>query len=107
MSDKKLSISASRPQVMTANRLVDGVVVYFTAAGTWSERFEDAVRDGQLDSAEARRAAAQSPAFAEQVVGAYPFEVDGESGEPLSVREIIRAAGPSVRPDLGKQAALR
>ena len=73
MSDKKLSISASRPQVMTANRLVDGVVVYFTAAGTWSER----------------------------------FEVDGESGEPLSVREIIRAAGPSVRPDLGKQAALR
>ena len=56
---------------------------------------------------EARRAAAQSPAFAEQVVGAYPFEVDGESGEPLSVREIIRAAGPSVRPDLGKQAALR
>lgn len=105
MSDKKLSISEDRPQVITANRLIDGVVVYFTAAGTWSEQLAEAVQDAQLEQAEARRSVAASPAFAEQVVGVYPFEVDGKTGAPLSVREIIRASGPSVQLELNRAPA--
>jgi sulfite reductase (NADPH) hemoprotein beta-component len=43
-----------------------------------------------------------------EVVAPYLFSVRlGSSGKivPTSARELIRAKGPSVRPDLGKQAA--
>jgi hypothetical protein len=36
------------------------------------------------------------------VVSPYLFEV--KDGRPVTEREIIRAAGPSVRQDVGKQA---
>ena len=42
-----------------------------------------------------------------EVVAAYLFDVKVEKGAivPVKAREIIRAAGPSVRTDLGKQAS--
>jgi hypothetical protein len=41
-----------------------------------------------------------------EVVGPYLFDVRLEDGlaVPVKVREAIRAAGPTIRPDLGKQA---
>ncbi len=43
----------------------------------------------------------------QHVVNPYLFDVDvdGTTPKPISVREQIRATGPTVRLDLGKQAS--
>lgn len=91
------------PQVLTANRLSDGAVVYLTAEGGWSERLAQALVVANAEAAEAEGRSAQD---ARLVVGAYLMDVrdDGAAIAPIKMREIIRAAGPSVRLDLGKQA---
>ncbi len=94
-------------QAVTANRLTDGDVVYFTAAGDWSLWLKDSqVADGKEDCA--KLLASAEPAVAAQlVIDPYLFEVAVDEGEivPASVREKIRMAGPTIRLDLGKQAA--
>ena len=96
---------------ITANRLRDGVVVFLAAdSGAdsgWVESFADAGLFAPKE-AEAILAAAKSKAEREQYgVDIYAFEVETHNGVPVPVkaRERIRALGPSVRLDLGKQAA--
>jgi sulfite reductase (NADPH) hemoprotein beta-component len=96
-------------QVLTANRLSDGAVVYLTARGTWSEWI--------TDSRIARDAAASAALLADgldvsdgQVADApYLIDVTTEGGNlrPLRHREQIRASGPSIRPVLNKQTAIK
>ena len=92
------------PQVLTANRLSDGEVVYLTGDGAWVGDIASA----QILSTEPEGGAALAKgAQAErdlQVVHAYLFDIS-PALKPVKMREIIRAAGPTVRPDLGKQAA--
>lgn len=96
-------------QAVTANRLIDGIVVYLTADNSWSESLQDAeVADGK-EAAETLLA--RGEVFFEpgnQVLDVYLFEVEQiEAGiRAASVREAIRQAGPTVRTDLGKQAEL-
>ncbi|PWR17903.1 DUF2849 domain-containing protein [Zavarzinia aquatilis] len=93
-------------KVLTANRLDDGAVVYIGKAAPWVEDLAsalvavDAGAEGQLTET------AAAAVKARRVVGAYLMPVTVEDGRilPASVRERIRAAGPSNRPDLGKQA---
>ena len=96
-------------KVLTANRLRDGDVVYLTAGGTWSQWLEDAAL-AETPEAEARLLALGEAALVQRlVVDPYLMavtRVDGGFG-PISQREIIRARGPSVRLDLGKQASGR
>ena len=95
-------------QIVTANRLTDGVVVYLDEKGAWSERVEDArVAQAEEEAAELL-AFAESPEQGIVVVGPYLMEVAAENGapRPISNREVIRARGPTVRQDLGKQAEL-
>ena len=42
-----------------------------------------------------------------EIIGPYEFNVEysGKKLKPISMREIIRAAGPTIRRDLGKQAS--
>lgn len=91
------------PQVLTANRLSDGAVVYWAADRQWTEKLEQAsiVVDAAAAEAEGKRAQE-----ARLLVGAYLMDVrmDGTKLHPVKMRELIRAAGPSVRLDLGKQA---
>lgn len=93
-------------QVLTANRLTDGEVVYFDASGRWVERLGDA----QLLATAAEGEAALSRGLEAErdlkVVHAYLFDVAGQgaAAKPVKMREIIRAAGPTIRRDLGKQA---
>ena len=93
-------------KIVTANRLGDGLVVYLDRASGWSEYVEAArVAGSEQESAEIL-ALAEAPAQATRVVGPYLMDVIVENGGPRAVsnREIIRAKGPTVRPDLGKQA---
>ena len=97
----------ARFQAVTANRLGDGEAVYFTADGTWTERFSEAAIADGADAAAALLARATPPDVEMHVIEPYLFEVveaDTPDFAPLSVREIIRAEGPSIRRDLGKQA---
>ncbi|GAA0567027.1 DUF2849 domain-containing protein [Rhizomicrobium electricum] len=89
------------PQLLTANRLIDGRVLYWRGGG-WVENLDEA--EGFTDAAVADTALAAAKEFVARnlVVNPYLFEV--KDGRPVKEREIIRAAGPSVRTDLGKQA---
>ncbi len=94
-------------QILTASRLREGDVVYFTAAGHWSEWLSDAtVADAEAESLLARGKHAEA---AGDVIDASLVAVDVVRGRraPLSPRERIRARGPTVRADLGKQARQR
>jgi hypothetical protein len=88
-------------QMLTANRLIDGTVLYWKD-GDWVETLAGADVFADAASAEAALGAAKDFVAQNVVVAPYLFEV--RDGRPVKEREIIRAAGPSVRRDLGKQA---
>ena len=93
-------------QDVTANRLGDGLVVFLTADGGWSENINDArVADGK-DAAEAILAQASAPELDVVIVGPYLIDVEQQDGGlvPTKYREVLRTKGPSVREDLGYQA---
>lgn len=93
-------------QMVTANRLADGAVVFLGGDGQWCERCEDGRIATDAAEAQALLAAAERDVAACVVVAPYLIEVaiDGGPPRPLRLREQIRALGPTVRPDLGKQA---
>jgi hypothetical protein len=93
------------PQVLTANRLRLGEVVYWNTAKGWVPRFEEAEVLAD-DRAEAALTGAAEWVRKREVVAPYLFDVrlDGGRPVPVKVREVIRARGPTVRLDLGKQA---
>jgi hypothetical protein len=88
-------------QTLTASRLIDGAVLYWRGGG-WVETLAEADVFAAPQTGEAALAAAKDFVARNVVVNPYLFEV--KDGHPVSEREIIRAAGPSVRSDLGKQA---
>ena len=93
-------------QVISANRLGDGIVVYLTANGGWSERIVHArVVDGKAQGA-AALVAARGAVEACTVVDPYLIDIidSGDDRRPTLNRELIRAQGPTVRLDVGKQA---
>ncbi len=92
-------------QGVTANRLTDGAVVYLVSAGRWSELLSDVTAAESKEAAEKLLGIAEKDA-ATKVVGPYLIDLDPASEEPeaTSLRERLRAAGPSVRLDLGYQA---
>jgi hypothetical protein len=94
------------PQMLTANRLVDGDVLYWKA-GQWVLSLKDADVFADAKDADAALAAAQKYVADNVVVNPYLFDVkiDAKGSHPVKEREIIRAAGPTVRFDLGKQAS--
>jgi hypothetical protein len=90
-------------QVISANRLGDGIVVYLTAHGDWAEGIDQArVIDGEVQGEDALGVASVAAA-ASIIVDPYLIDVDGER-RPTRNRELIRALGPTVRLDIGKQA---
>jgi hypothetical protein len=93
------------PQVLTANRLQPGEVVYWNGAKGWVTALAEAevLED---ERAESTLKEVQEYVAKREVVATYLFDVRVENGaiKPVKMREIIRAAGPTVRRDLGKQA---
>jgi len=91
------------PQMIIANRLVDGVVVFLAPGAGWTPAIASGVVIG--DEAEAQRLLgavkaleARSPVIDPQVI---QVKVDGDTIRPTEIRELIRAFGPTVRTDPG------
>lgn len=84
-------------KVITANRLTDGRVVYFTAGHQWSDNPDTAVRLSEVFAEDTLALASRDVLT---VVGPYLIEVDDgvEAFRPAGrkqVRETIRRSGPS------------
>ncbi len=88
-------------QVITANRLRDGVTIWFAGAAGWGERFADAAvyDDAALEAALAASAPGDE-ARALLDLRAIPVTEGPDGLKPAQYREEIRARGPSVRADL-------
>ena len=94
------------PEIITANRLGDGLVVFLDRQFGWVEAFASAaVFADPAAMAEALEAAKASEARNE-VVEPYGVALAERNGHltPKALREAIRANGPTNRRDLGKQA---
>ena len=93
-------------EMIVASRLADGIVVFLDVDSGWREEFR---AGAVISDPQAKAAALETAARAvadNVVVDPYPIELEMRAGhlEPKSLRERVRAFGPSVRPDLGKQA---
>ncbi|HUZ67626.1 MAG TPA: DUF2849 domain-containing protein [Beijerinckiaceae bacterium] len=95
------------PQVITANRLRDGAVVYFGPNERWVEGLQEAVLLPDPESVKSTLERALVGEKANVVLDLFAFDVERSGGEvrPIHIRDAIRASGPTVRQDLGKQAA--
>lgn len=99
---KSAARTRAATQVVTANRLDDGVVVYLTDDGGWTERLGESRR---IEGEEALGRAMETAKAAEAariVVEAYPIDVADQDGVlvALRLREKIRAEGPTIHPEL-------
>ena len=83
------------PKVVTANLLVQGDVVYLSAADTWVSALTDA--EVFTDEAVAEARLLDAARQTETVVGVYLAEVKPtEAGPgPVHFREAFRASGPT------------
>jgi Protein of unknown function (DUF2849) len=86
-------------KLLTGNDLGSGDVIWWTGTG-WSRKIEDAVDAG--DSGEAILATEED---ARRVNASYI--VEAENGIPLHIKDRVRAAGPTVRQDLGVNPAIQ
>ena len=93
-------------QVITANRLDDGVVVFFTPQRAWGEVLGDSHLFADAATAATALANAKLDEARDIVVDPYLIDVVDRNGAIAAkhLREVIRATGPTIRRDLGKQA---
>lgn len=93
-------------QLVTANRLRDGIAVFMTKSGAWSEEIDEAVLALEPAAAAALEARAREDERKTLVTGSYLVDAERLNGRlrAAHIRERMRALGPTVRLDLGKQA---
>lgn len=97
-------------QIVTANEIGTGAVVFMTAEGTWTFDVTAARLSETAEESEAMLALAQTSNNRSEVelvclIAAQRLP-DGRPW-PVHPREIIRALGPTVRHDLGYQADIK
>ena len=106
MSSVRPKLKLETPKFVTAWDVRTGRPVYRALDGTWVLDTEDAaVFIGEAGEA----ALAAAKAEEGLILDAYVMEAtaDGEVGGRETLRETIRASGPTVRLDLGPQAEPR
>src|SRR5262249_24858732 len=91
-------------QVVRANRLGDGRVVFLADGYRWVEEIGLARVGDNEEAAKALLAIAEKAAADRLVVAPYLIDVsaDGERIMPTRYREVLRAFGPSTHPALGR-----
>jgi hypothetical protein len=91
-------------QVVTGNRLSDGIVIFLGEDGGWTSKI-DAARVADTDAdAKLLEDLAKAAEKARLVVGPYLIEVAEDAGslKPVRYRERLRAYGPSIHPEFGR-----
>ncbi len=99
-------------QVVIASDLSDGRVVFLSrearvGAVEWVRLLETAaVADDEARATELLSLGEADAEARHEVVDPYLIDVEERAGElrPTKYREVIRCLGPTIRPDLGKQA---
>jgi len=106
MAEAQSMTATEKGQIVTANRLRDGIAVFLTRAATWSEAIDEAALALEPAAAAAMEERAREAEKANIVTGFYLIDAErrGASIRASHIRERMRALGPTVRPDLGKQA---
>lgn len=96
-------------KLLAANRLLDGEAVWLAPDGRWTDTIAEAEVVRDKDGEERLLAAAREASQQNLVVDTELIDVEIVDGEirPIRLRERIRAAGPSIHPELGKQAKKR
>jgi Protein of unknown function (DUF2849) len=86
-------------EIVTANRLGDGIVVFLDARLRWVEPFAQAAMFADEGAKAAAMAAAKLSEARNEVVDPYWVEVVARGGgfAPKSLRESIRAHGPTIQ----------
>ncbi len=95
------------PQMIVANLLLDGRVVFMRADGSWSTLAGDAATAADEASVEALEALAQKSAASNHVLSIEVVEATERDGKPFPahMKFAMQATGPSVRTDLGYQVS--
>ena len=85
-------------QMIIANRLIDGRVVFMDDSGGWVNEISDGLLLAGRRDADERLLEAEEAVEGNQVVDPYLIDVSADGGRrrPVQVRERIRAFGPSV-----------
>ena len=94
------------PQVVIANRLRDGIVVFLGTDHQWVEKLSDySPAQSETEEEELARLG-QEAADRQEIVDPTLIEVEEREGvlHAVKMREAMRTRGPTVREDLGKQA---
>ncbi len=89
------------PQIVTANRLIDGEVVFRAPGGAWVRGVDGAELLHDKAAAAEAEAAGQRDVAAAVVVDLAVIDVKVDDGRivPVRLRERIRAFGPTVKSD--------
>ncbi|MAI80949.1 MAG: hypothetical protein CL917_18565 [Deltaproteobacteria bacterium] len=93
-------------QVVIANRLRDGIVVFLGTNHTWVEQLQDCTPSESKEDGQRLMDISQEAADQQEIVDPNLIEVEkrGQTWHAIKMREEMRAKGPTVREDLGKQA---
>lgn len=93
-------------KIVTANRLTDGAAVWLGQNAQWVDSVAEAraerTEQGHADLEADARHGIQSALVVDAAL--IDAEWDGGAPRPTKLKERIRALGPTVRLDLGKQA---
>jgi len=90
-------------QVITANRLLDGAVVYYASDRTWALNLTEAQTFNSEVEATAAVTQITSAGARAPVIDVAAIDLGLEADHaPTRLRERIRAVGPTVRADLGR-----
>lgn len=93
-------------KVLTANRLIDGEAVWYAAEHGWAETIDGAEIARDVAAEETMAELGKASYLRNEVVDVDLIDIDLVDGRivPSRLRERVRAAGPTNRLDLGKQA---
>jgi hypothetical protein len=85
-------------QVLTANRLTDGIAVWYDRDGKWNEWIGRSVVASSKEEAERLEIIGKKAFAANEVLDVNLVEVEEVEGRivPLRLRERIRAEGPTI-----------
>ncbi|MBT5110510.1 MAG: DUF2849 domain-containing protein [Rhodospirillaceae bacterium] len=84
-------------QIVTANRLTDGFVVYMAGGNEWSTDIEDSARARSPAAGEQLLVTGRRAMDTQEIIDPYLIDADDRNGRisPVKYRERIRATGPS------------